>query len=287
MARIGNMSPAEFCLGETTNTKSYYREHKKKNKNFFSEVLNSFFYKVSGAYSTTAFMDVLDIASKNKEDWEYFIKYLDSLPDECTTYNVYEQRIRFLNDYSKDFYYNDLPKIDKSILFKVIPHMTFDSEGFIKKTYSFNMCIRNTLNSAAIGMLINNNHYSTAIDINDIIAKNHFVINDYTIAKTHCIKMLEMMNEKSYDIIFRCNGEDFYSDMKTHMMMKLRKAHPDYFFKSALYEFKRNFKANMNNMYGGLFDKVIDRGVLTPDMIFKENFDDAVDLVTAYMMLND
>ena len=280
MARIGNMTPAEFCLGETTNTARYFKERRRENKHFFSSVLHAYFHRVTGSYSATAFMDVLDVIQNDTSDWLYLVEYIKKLQTETTDLHEYEQRIRFLNAYASRYYDNSLPKIDRKILFKVVPKFTRDSEFFKKTPFWSSMMIKNTLTSQAIGMLINHD----GININSLIERNNFILTSSTIAKTYCNDMIKAMDLNTYKILI--HNTKFNVDNASGMLYKLKRGNPDLFISAILDDFKNRFKETFQSIYGKVIDDMFDANILTPDLIFKDNFDDAIDLISAHIMIN-
>ena len=285
MARFNNMTAAQFCLGETTRTDKYFKEKRREDKDFFKKVVNTYFTKSSGSYQTTAFMDVLDIVKNDKNEWAYLVEYLKNLKNN-DTFNptLYEQRIRFLDSYSSRLSNNSLPEIDISILFGVIPPLTFDSDTYKKSSFWSRMIAQHVFTNTYI---LRDLFFKNGIDINSIIARNNFVITPDTLIRMRYDKILEDRNIESYSVLLRCIKDSIFDTSESRVLKMLMAAHPDFLVKCILEDFKKRFNDIIDVEYYGIFRSISKKGMLSADLLFKDDLDDAVNIIAAYMMLNN
>jgi hypothetical protein len=179
---------------------------------------------------------------------------------------------------------NSLPEIDVSILFGVIPPLTFDSDAYRKSSYWSRMMAQHVLTNT---YTLRDLFLKNGIDINSIIARNNFIITPNIITRIRYDEILEDMNIESYRVLIRCVKNGIFDSSERGLLKMLKAAHPDFLVKCILEDFKKRFSDIIDAEYYGIFKNVSKKGMLSADLLFKDDLDDAVNMIAAYMMLNN
>lgn len=95
------------------------------------------------------------------------------------------------------------------------------------------------------------------------------------------------MNIESYSVLLRCIKDGIFDTSESRLLKMLMAAHPDFLVRCVLEDFKKRFNDIINNEYYGIFKNVSRKGMLLSDLLFKDDLDDAVNMIAAYTMLNN